>query len=171
MSAQCCSGEAEQGTGRLARVFDRDKQLLSAVLAEVVAELARGGTGEAAWIRAREALEPTRAAETDLARTIDARDQAALRALVEQWSSDKRLLPEQDREVLRRALKAFRKSLKVTRLDAESSIGGGPMSSGRESGIRGIRPPDRYPREVWDELARQGRLIDVRHGLFELPPE
>jgi hypothetical protein len=68
-------------------------------------------------------------------------------------------------------MKAYRKSLKVTRLDAESTIGGGPMSSGRRSRIAGITPPPRYPREVWDELARQGRLVDAKHGIYELPPE
>jgi len=152
-------------------MFDPQMQLLSTVLAGVVAELASGSAGDAAWTRAQRALEPTRAREPELARVLDTRDLVALRVLVEQWSSGKHLLPEQDREVLRRALKAFRKSLKVTRLDAESSIAGGPMSSGRQSGILGMRPPDRYPREVWDELARQGRLIAVKHGLFELPPE
>ena len=122
-------------------------------------------------MRARDALAPTREREIELARTIDARDRDALEAIVAQWRSGKRQLPEQDRDVLKRALKAFRKSLKVTRLDAESSLAGGPMSSGRQSGIQGIRPPERYPREVWEELARQGRLVAVKHGLFELPPE
>jgi hypothetical protein len=45
------------------------------------------------------------------------------------------------------------------------------MSAGRHSGIAGMRPPDRYSRDVWDELARQKRLISVGHGIFELPPE
>ncbi len=152
-------------------MFDPEMQLLSSVLSTVVSELASDSTNDNAWNHARRTLEPTRAQEPELARVIDTRDHAALRALVEEWTSGKRLLPAQDREVLRRAMKAFRKSLKVTRLDAESSIGGGPMSSGRQSGILGLRPPDRYPREVWDELARQGRLIAVGHGIFELPPE
>jgi len=152
-------------------MFDPQMQLLSTVLAKIVAELASNATDENAWTHARHALESTRAQEPELARTIDARDHAGLRAMVEQWDSGKALLPKQDREVLSRAMKAFRKSLKVTRLDAESSIGGGPMSSGRHSGILGMRPPDRYPREVWDELARQGRLVSVGHGIFELPPE
>ncbi|MSR63394.1 MAG: hypothetical protein EXS08_13205 [Planctomycetes bacterium] len=91
-----------------------------------------------------------------------------MRAVLAEWSANKRTLPEQDREVLRRAMKAYRKSLKVTRLDAESSIGGGPMSSGRHSEILGMRPPDRYPREVWQELARQGRLVARGHGIYEL---
>jgi hypothetical protein len=45
------------------------------------------------------------------------------------------------------------------------------MSSGRNSGIAGMRPPDRYPRDVWEELARQKRLLSVGHGIYELPPE
>lgn len=152
-------------------MFDPQMQLLSTVLATVVADLARDASSDNPWNHARHALESTRAQEPELARLIEARDLAALRGLVAEWGSGKRPLPLQDREVLTRAMKAFRKSLKVTRLDAESSIGGGPMSSGRHSSISGMRPPDRYPREVWDELARQKRLIAVGHGIFELPPE
>lgn len=152
-------------------MFDPNMHLLSALLARVADELAADATNDNAWSQARHALEPTRAQEPELARLVEARDLPALRALLEGWSSGKTLLPKQDREVLSRAMKAFRKSLKVTRLDAESSIGGGPMSSGRHSGIAGMRPPERYPREVWDELARQKRLVSAGHGIFELPPE
>lgn len=152
-------------------MFDPNMHLLSALLARVADELAADGTSDGAWSQARQALQPTRAQEPELASVIEARDLAALRTLLEGWSSGKALLPKQDREVLSRAMKAFRKSLKVTRLDAESSIGGGPMSSGRHSSIAGMRPPERYPREVWDELARQKRLISAGHGIFELPPE
>jgi hypothetical protein len=73
--------------------------------------------------------------------------------------------------VLERALKAFRKRLKVTRLDDESKVGGSPMSSGRRSSVVGITPPERYPPSVWAELARQGRLIADRGGTYELPLE
>ncbi len=152
-------------------MFDPKMQLLSTVLATVVADLEREPASDNPWTHARHALEPTRAQEPGLAKTLDERDLAALKALVEGWKSGKLPLPVQDRDVLTRALRAFRKSLKVTRLDAESSIGGGPMSSGRHSQIAGMRPPDRYSRDVWDELARQKRLLSVGHGIFELPPE
>jgi hypothetical protein len=152
-------------------MFDPQMHLLSSVLTVVVAELTADASKEAPWNHALHALQLTQPPEPEIAQVLAARDLAALRALVEQWSSGKRLLPKADREVLSRAMKAFRKSLKVTRLDAESSIGGGPMSGGRHSGIAGMRPPDRYPREVWDELARQKRLISVGHGIFELVPE
>ena len=67
-------------------------------------------------------------------------------------------------------MKAYRKSFKVTVLDAESSLGGGPMSSGRKSTITGIMPPRRYPIDVWDYLVHQGRLLGGARGIYELPP-
>jgi hypothetical protein len=69
---------------------------------------------------------------------------------------------------LKAALKAFRKRLKLTQLDDQSRIGVGPMSSGRQSGIVAITPPDQYPEAVWEELARQGKLKRVGQGMYEL---
>ena len=70
---------------------------------------------------------------------------------------------------LRKALKAFKKRLKLTRLDDESSLGHGPMSSGRSSGLMAIVPPAQYPKAVWDKLVEQGRLEYVGHGLYQRP--
>ena len=69
---------------------------------------------------------------------------------------------------LKRAMKAFKKRLKLTRLDAESTLGGGPFSGGRGSGIVAIQPPNQYPREVWDKLVELGRLKNSEGGLYEL---
>jgi hypothetical protein len=66
------------------------------------------------------------------------------------------------------ALKAFRKRLKLTQLDDQSRIGVGPMSSGRQSGIVAITPPDQFPQAAWDELVRQGKLKRTGQGLYEL---
>jgi hypothetical protein len=71
-------------------------------------------------------------------------------------------------EVLKAAYKAFKKRLKLTRLDDASRIGRGPMSSGQGSSIAGITPPDQYPRRVWDELVKQGKLKDAGHGMYGL---
>jgi hypothetical protein len=152
-------------------LFDPKMELLTTQLAAAADALASDPASAEPWARARAALAATGADEPELARVLEARDPSALAALVEGWRSGKTLLPKGDREVLSRALKAFRKSLKVTRLDAESSLGGGPFSGGRESGIRGVRPPERYPRAVWQELVRQGRLLDAKQGIYELPPE
>ncbi len=70
-------------------------------------------------------------------------------------------------EELRKAMKAFKKRLKLARLDAESGLGKGPMSGGRDSGIVAITPPHQYPKAVWDELVRQGRLRYTGQGLYE----
>lgn len=72
-------------------------------------------------------------------------------------------------EVLRNALKAFKKRLKLARLDDESSLGRGPMSGGKSSGIVAITPPNQYPRAVWDELVKQNRLKYAGQGLYQLP--
>jgi hypothetical protein len=73
-----------------------------------------------------------------------------------------------DPQTLKAALKAFRKRMKLTQLDDQSRIGVGPMSSGRQSGIVAITPPDQYPQAVWDELAKQKKLKRVGDGLYEL---
>jgi hypothetical protein len=76
--------------------------------------------------------------------------------------------PQPTPEELKRAFKAFRKRLKMTRLDAESSIAGGPLSSGRRSDIVAISPPNEYPQAVWDALVKQGKLKSAGRGMYEL---
>ena len=72
---------------------------------------------------------------------------------------------------LKAAFKAFRKRLKLTRLDEESKLGGGPMSSGRDCGIVAIMPPGQFAQAVWDELVRQGKLKKAGGGTYELVGE
>lgn len=69
---------------------------------------------------------------------------------------------------LRSAMKAFKKRLKMARLDDESRLGRGPMSSGGRSGIVAIVPPTQFPQAVWDELTNQGRIRRAGHGTYEL---
>ena len=65
-------------------------------------------------------------------------------------------------------MKAFRKRIKLMRLDDESRLGYGPMSSGQSSGVVAIRPPDQFPQGVWKELARSGKLKYDGGGLYSL---
>ena len=69
---------------------------------------------------------------------------------------------------LKRAMKAFRKRLKLTRLNEESKLGRNPLTSGKKSQVVAIIPPHQYPREVWQELARQGKIKDAAGGFYEL---
>ena len=71
-------------------------------------------------------------------------------------------------EELRKALKAFKKRLKLARLDDESRLGRGAMSGGGQSGIQAVQAPNQYPQAVWDELVRQGKLRYIGHGLYEI---
>jgi hypothetical protein len=143
--------------------------LLSRILSDVVGRLAGGD--DTAWEEAKRAFDAHPEDDIDLFVAIDDRDLAALRAITAGWQSGKRPLPLHDRNLLKSALKAFRKRLKLVNLDADSSLGKGPMSSGRHSGIVGVRAPDQFPPEVWAELVRQGRLREGRDGTHELPPD
>ena len=69
-------------------------------------------------------------------------------------------------ENLKRAMKAFKKRLKLTRLDDESGLGHGDKS--RRAGITAVSPPDRYPQEVWDKLVEMGKLQCTGGGLYQI---
>jgi hypothetical protein len=70
-------------------------------------------------------------------------------------------------ETLKSALKAFKKRLKLTALDDDSRLGRSPLSGGAQ-GVYAITPPNQFPKEVWEELVRQGKLRYSGHGLYEL---
>lgn len=72
-------------------------------------------------------------------------------------------------ENLKRAMKAFKKRLKLTRLDDESSLGHGSTDKSKGSGIIAVRPPDNYPQAVWDKLVEMGKLQNTGGGLYQLP--
>jgi hypothetical protein len=153
-------------------VIDPRCDLVSRILKDVVAQLQLGVATDKAWAEASRAFAMAQEKEdVELFVAIEEKDLDALRKIVWQWASGERKLIEHDREVLKRALKAFRKRLNLARLDAESTMGHGPMSKGMESSIVGVRAPDQYPQEVWDELVRQKRLLAGRDGVYELPPE
>lgn len=152
---------------------DPEMSLVHTVLSEALMELETDPTSETAWSMATQALRHygiEEDADLELALAIGERDADELATIVNGWQSGDRVMLEHDRLVLKRAMKAYRKSLKVTILDAESSLGGGPMSSGRKSTITGIMPPRRYPISVWDQLVHQKRLAGGQRGIYELPP-
>jgi hypothetical protein len=70
---------------------------------------------------------------------------------------------------LKKAFNAFKKRWKLTRLDYESRIGKSPLSGGGNSAIVGIGAPREYPKAVWEELVKQGRLKHAGSGLYSMP--
>ena len=77
--------------------------------------------------------------------------------------------PPPDPAVLKSAYNAFKKRWKLTRLDYDSRIGKSPLSGGGNSAIVGIAAPKEFPKAVWEELVKQGRLKHAGSGLYSMP--
>lgn len=75
------------------------------------------------------------------------------------------------KDELKAAFKAFKKRLRLTRLDEESKMTRRPTTSGQGSSIVAITPPKQFAQAIWDELVKQGRLKNAGHGMYELVPE
>ena len=75
-------------------------------------------------------------------------------------------MPSTDEE-LKKALKAFKKRLKMTRLDDESKLGHSPLTGGGAK-IVAIQPPSGFGREIWEELAVKGFLKNDGGGFYML---
>jgi hypothetical protein len=70
-------------------------------------------------------------------------------------------------EERKRAYKAFKKRLKLMRLDDQSGLSPGS----KISRIGGITPPPGHPPGVWEELAAEGKLKQEGHGIYSLAGE
>jgi hypothetical protein len=71
-------------------------------------------------------------------------------------------------EERKRAYKAFKKRIKLARLDDESGLSRG---GGKRSGIAGITPPTGFPPGVWEELVTEGKLKREGGGTYSLAQE
>lgn len=67
-------------------------------------------------------------------------------------------------EERKRALKSFKKRLKLARLDDESGL----ARSSKKSGIQGITPPAGHPPGIWEELVALGKLKREMAGTYSL---
>jgi len=70
-------------------------------------------------------------------------------------------------EEMRKALKAFKKRLKMTQLDDDSKLGHSPLTKGAAR-IVSIQPPAGFGREIWEELADAGYLKRDGIGFYEI---
>jgi hypothetical protein len=123
---------------------------------------------EALWREAERDVAAAGASEdAAVALPVLERSLPELRALFAAWDAGTAPLPAWDQAVLKRAMNAWRKRLKLTRADDEISSSRNPLSRGQSSGITGVQPPDQYPPEIWALLVSQGRLRDGGHGILE----
>ena len=71
-------------------------------------------------------------------------------------------------ETCRRAMRAFRKRLALTRLDEESKISNhSVLTTGADSHMTAIVPPSEWPESVWHELVRKDKLRYIGHGFYQ----
>jgi hypothetical protein len=70
-------------------------------------------------------------------------------------------------EDLKKALKAFKKRLKLTQLDDDSKLGHSPLT-GNKTTVLAIQPPSGFGREIWEELVEKGYLKADGGGFYTL---
>ena len=128
-------------------------------LAKLVNELSAGVKSAANRPTQTDDLEPT----IDAAPLVAPVTPPASR-VPDQPAAPQQVTPDQ----IKQAMKAFRKRLKLTKLDDESKLGTRAMTGGRHSAVVAIMAPREYPRTVWDELVKQGKLKSSGGGFYEL---
>ena len=158
--------------------------LLAPTLAEIAAKIDAIAAADAAsagphWGALHKALLKAKVDPHAIMRLVTARD-AGQAALLLRWLRGEEVevaapavqeAPKVDPEVMKAAMKAFRKRLKFARLDAESRLGVRPTTTGRKAEIDAIIAPSDYPRSVWEALVAAGRLRREGGGFYALVEE
>jgi hypothetical protein len=152
-------------------------------LIEQAVELRASITDEsdgAAWGAMQKALLAAKADAKDVARAIMGRDMATLDAILAVLKGEEpeqppapevsdEPLPEFPGEQLRDAMKAFRRRVKLTKLDHESKLGRSPLSTGKDADFDSIMPPREFPEDIWKVLVQRGELEQLGYGFYRIP--
>jgi len=142
--------------------------------------LAATGPAADSWALAVRLLSRMPTDQKRASEVVAARDAAALDAIVsaiehpaapEAASTPAAGAVAHTHDDLNAALRAFRKRLKLARLEDESKLGGRQMTAGRASLIRGIIAPREFPKEIWDAHVAEGRLKYTGQGFYALPDD
>lgn len=164
-----------------ARFGKRPAGIAPAVLAEVAKQAGVVAASDAAaagpqWGAMHKLLLKAKVDPGAIMRLVASRDAAGLADLV-RWLHGEEVAepvveapsgPAVDPEVMRSAMKVFRKRLRLARLDAESRLGVGPLSGGKRNEIDAIEAPREYPTAVWHALVAAGRLRSDGKGFYSL---
>ena len=124
-----------------------------------------------AWAMAERLLLRLPVDLNEASRVLQAKDAEGLLALIEGLESPPRPaasapLPEFHHDDLAAAMRAFKKRLKLVRLNEESKLGGRYTSGGRTSKADAIEPPSGFDPLIWKALARDGKLTDTGGGFY-----
>jgi hypothetical protein len=76
-------------------------------------------------------------------------------------------MPSTEQE-MKKALQAFKKRLKLMRLDDDSRLGHSPLTGDKKDKIMSIRPPSGFGAAIWEALADKGVLKRDTSGFYEL---
>ena len=124
------------------------------------------------WALAGRLLTRVPVDQTEAARVASERDIDGFDALVaglENPQPKKAATGDVSEQEMEAALRAFKKRLKLARLNDESRLGSRYTTGGKKSQIDAILPPREHAPEVWAALAQAGRLKDTGRGFYALP--
>ncbi len=123
------------------------------------------------WKQVYRLLQKTDVPPGKVTATVGMRDVAGLAAIIEQIKATGAVAAEEkpSEDILKAALKMFRKRQAFTQLDDESKLGHSPLTKGSAARPAPITAPAEYPHSVWQELVRQGRLRYLGQGFYDLP--
>jgi hypothetical protein len=176
--------DAHGPAGAHATFGKRPAVVAAPTLAEIAAKVDAIAAADAAsagphWGALHKALLKAKVDPHAILRLVTARD-AGQAALMLRWLRGEDVevaapavqeAPKVDPEVMKAAMKAFRKRLKFARLDAESRLGVRPTTTGKKAEIDAIIAPSDYPRSVWEALVAAGRLRREGGGFYALVEE
>ena len=163
------------GTGHAVPATDVDS-----ILNEVDTLIPQLDTPESGpvWGQIQRLLGKAKADTAAVGRAVMARDLEqithilnVLRGLEQDEPEDDDVLPDIPGETLREAMKAFRKRLKLMKLDHESKLGRSPLTGGKDAGFDSILPPEQFPTEVWKVLVAKGELESTGRGFYKIPEQ
>jgi hypothetical protein len=161
----------------------RDLPSILTELSGLITRIQEGDPGSVGplWGQTHKLLLKTGADPGDIAGIVMRRDLEVLRKLLHGLKGGEREAPADSAEtppasdispeVLKRAMRAFRKRLKLTRLDHESRLGRNPLTSGRKAAIDAILPPHEFTPEVWEALVAEGQLRSMGQGFYMIVDE
>ncbi len=144
-------------------------------------DIEAGKGAPAAWALIGRLIGRTPADPAAASAVVKAQDLAGLRALLNALEGKTTPVPPPSgpssasapaafsHDDLGAAMRAFKKRLKLVRLNDESRLSGRLLSGGHASEIDAITAPNDFPHEMWQELAKQGRLVDTGGGFYMLP--
>ena len=124
-----------------------------------------------AWATIARLLPRSTTDQAEAKRIIEEQDATALDVLLASIENPKAAkpespVPEATHQEMKDAMHAFRKRLKLARLNDESKIGGRQLTGGKRSEIDAVEAPRDYPERVWKALVHAGKLRDAGGGFY-----